>query len=86
MGKTADNERLKLTATFLNNIAVTAVAAVAALSIYKLFAKTVPEIMARLENMSFLEMLDRASGVVGWLLLAIFLHFGARRILSKLQD
>jgi hypothetical protein len=86
MGKRARNERLKLTATFLNNIAFAAVTAAAALLVYKLFAMTIFEIIIRLEDLSFLEMADRVSGVIGSLLLAVFLHFFARHILTGLQD
>jgi ABC-type transport system involved in cytochrome c biogenesis permease subunit len=86
MGKAADNERLKLTATFLNNIAVTLIAAAAGLPLYKVFTKTTPQLIARLQLMSLWEMVDRGSGVIGALLLAISIHTWARWILSKSQD
>ena len=86
IGKAAYNERLKLSATFLNNIAVGTIAVASALPIYKFFILTAPQIEARLHKMTAWEMADRGSGVVGAFLLAIALHLWARLILSNVQD
>lgn len=86
IGKTARNERRKLTATFLNNIAVGAVATAAALSLYPMFKLDLQTIITRLDAMPGSMIFDRASGVVGALLLANVLHHWALSILADVED
>jgi hypothetical protein len=86
MGKTVDNERRKLTATFLNNVAAIMVATAVGLPVYSVFSDTISGVIERLGAMSVKDMIDRGVGVGLFLGLGLLLHHAARSVLSRLED
>jgi hypothetical protein len=86
MGKAAKNERWKLRATFLNNIAVVLVATALAVPAYSLLIKTGEEFTQWIRAITPIEALERGFGVVSVLFLAMLLHLVAAEQLSHLED
>ena len=83
MGKTAINERRKLTATFLNNIALFLVATAAAGPLITVFVKPMRELGPYLVKMiTEKDNLDYGLGIASALIIAAFLHLWERHIPS----
>jgi hypothetical protein len=75
MGKAAVNERRKLTATFLNNVAVVMVVTAVAVPVHGWFISTFSEMGAAFRAKSAWEMADRGLGVVSFLIIALLLQW-----------
>jgi hypothetical protein len=89
MGKTATNERIKLQATFLNNIAGYFVGVPIAAAVIPLFLKDsaagLTDIWKFWWQGTWTEV-DFWGGVVTAFIIAYLLHLQALRLLRKLQD
>jgi hypothetical protein len=92
MGKAADNEKRKLTATFLNNLGIGAFVAGALVPYftvaYQISLKQ-PHIFWRTEPMSdddFKRIVGAGVLVVAFWVIALVLHAVGRHILSKIED
>jgi hypothetical protein len=88
MGKTARNERQKLTATLLNNIAVVLFATGFAVPVYNFLMLTSAEYGQLFSSVTQhpMDIVDRGLGLILVLGTAYIVHIIARSMLSDLED
>jgi hypothetical protein len=80
MGKTARNETKKLEATYINNIAISFFVAGLVLPALALMQE------AAVGNIWAPKTLGYLAAMIGGIILSVYIHFGARKVLTSLED